>query len=274
MTSPPRPPRSRGITLVELLVVIGILGVLVGMLLPAIQSARESARRAQCGSNLKNIGLALANFHNARKSFPLGSDARSGTEHAWSSRILPFLEEDALARQINYQQPWDAPGANLAAADQDVAVYICPSSVFDSPGKQDYGGVIGTSLLPLPMGYGPQAAFGCGILIVSGPQQSQPIRAAQITDGLSTTLCVGESADSRDGAANRWACGRNCFAQTDDQIHNGDLGGLFSHHPSGAHGLFADGHVRLLTDDISEQVLGAICTRNGAEVISSADLAN
>jgi prepilin-type processing-associated H-X9-DG protein len=259
---------------VEVLVVISIVGVLFALAFPAVQSAREAGRLMQCRSNLKNIGIALANFHDARKSFPLGSDLLAGTEQAWSARILPFLEEEALYRQIDFRQPWNGPLANQAAANQDVSVYVCPSGLLSAAGKQDYGGVFGTSLLPLAWGSAPSAMFGCGTLIVSSAQQSVPVSAKKITDGLSVTLCVGEAVDRSDGLANRWACGRNCFAQTDTRVDTGQLGGLYSPHPGGAQGLFADGHVLLLTDDIDSIVLGSICTRNGAEVVSGSDLAN
>ena len=88
--------------------------------------------------------------------------------------------------------------------------------------------------------------------------------------GWSSTLCVGESVDRQDAQANRWACGRNCFAQNDQWVNMDELGSLHSTHPSGAHGLFADGHVVLLTDQIAPGVLGALCTRNGGELDASA----
>jgi prepilin-type processing-associated H-X9-DG protein len=264
----------RGFSVIELAVVIGIAGLLLAMLIPAVQAARESARGSHCANNLRNIGVALANFHAVRRSFPAGSEALAGTEQAWSSRLLPFIECDILAAHIDYTQPWNAPGPNLTAANQNLSIYVCPSGLTTYSGKQDYGGIQGTSLLPLTAGVGPTQAFGCGILIVTSSQQPSPVTAAKITDGLSVTLIVGESVDRQDESASRWACGRNCFAQNDQWVNMDELGSLHSNHPGGAQGLFADGHVVLLTEQIAPTVLGALCTRNGGEVDSNSTCTN
>ena len=134
----------RGFTLVELLVVIGIVGLLAGLLIPAVQAgARESARRTHCANNLKNVGLGLVNFLALRRTFPRPwqSDALAGTEQAWSSRLLPLVENVALADLIDYTQPWNAEGANANAANQDLPLYVCPSAQTVVAGKQDYGGI-------------------------------------------------------------------------------------------------------------------------------------
>jgi prepilin-type processing-associated H-X9-DG protein len=260
------------LTLVEILVVLGILGALGGILMPAVQAARESARRASCQNNLKNIGVALNNFLLIRRDFPVGCDALSGTQHAWSARILPFLEATAIANQIDFRQPWNAP-ANLAAASQDLPIYVCPSAVSSDIGKQDYGGIMGTALLQLKPGLGPQQAFGCGVLITTSPLQATAVTAARITDGLTYTLCVGESSDRADASASRWACGLNCFSQNEPHVDMDDVGSLHSEHPVGAHGLFADGHVQLLDDAIDAVVLGSLCTRNGNEIAGGGEAA-
>jgi prepilin-type processing-associated H-X9-DG protein len=135
--------------------------------------------------------------------------------------------------------------------------------VFD--GKQDYGGIIGTTLLPLPAGKGPHQTYGCGTLIVTSRDQAGPVRFQDITDGLSYTMAVGESVDRNPESAGRWASGLNCFSQNEPGVNLGGSGDLFSRHPNGAHGLFGDGHVRFLILTMDRQVLGAICTRNGGE---------
>src|SRR5437868_1405501 len=101
----------RGFTLIELLVVIAIIGVLVALLLPAVQSAREAARRSQCSNNLKQIGVALHNYHSAHDVFPLGSSyqpyappATSNGWDCWSAQalMLPFMEQNAIYGAINF----------------------------------------------------------------------------------------------------------------------------------------------------------------------------
>lgn len=257
--------RRSGMSIVEVLAAIGVIGFLIGMLMPAVQAARESARLKQCGGNLKNIAVALADFQSFHKSFPAGSEGLNGTEHAWSSRILPFLEMSSIAQPIDYDQPWNAPGANTTAADYSVPLYVCPSSLTRFPGKQDYGGILGTSLLPLRAGSGPRDAFGCGTLIVTSKQQPEPVTAAQITDGLSSTMAGGESVDRINGQAGLWACGRNCFSQNEASVVTTDIGSLFSFHPGCAQAWFCDGHVRVIREGIDREILGALCTRNGAE---------
>lgn len=257
--------RTHGFTIVELLVVISIVGVLVGLLLPAVQMARESARRIQCFNNLKNMGLAIHNFADVHRAMPLGNQSLSGTGHAWSTVILPYMEQPALFGQFDLKLAWDAPGGNTQAALSDLSVYRCPSALLDFPGKQDYGGIMGTSLLSLPLGEGPGDAFGCGAMIASNIKQPSPISLSTFTDGLSNTICVAESIDRNPGAAGRWACGLNCFSQGEVlSVHN-EQGDMESKHPMGVPALYSDGHVTLLSLSIDVKVLGAACTRNGGE---------
>lgn len=269
LTSPKHFRRSRtAFTLVELLVVIAIIGVLTGLLLPAVQAARETARRTQCSNNMKNIGLALHNFADAHKSLPVGSDQTRGTEQAWSAHILPYMEQAAVFGQIDFSQRWDAHSGNAAASRLNIPSYRCPSSITDFDGKLDYGGIQGTALTDLPVGFGANQAFGCGAIIVATPHQPHAVRMAGITDGLSQTLCIGESVDRNPESSGRWACGRNCFSQNAKEINTVGKGDLTSRHPQGAQALFADGHVRLLSDSIDSLALGAICTRNGQEIVA------
>ncbi len=263
--------RKRGFTLVELLVVISIIGILMGLLLPAVQMARESARRIQCASNLKNVGIALHNFADAYRTLPAGSESLKGTHQAWSGRILPFVEQSTVYSQIDFARPWDAVGTNLSASLNKVPIYICPSARLSFAGKQDFGGIIGTALLPLPAGLGPNDAFGCGTLISTSVEQRLPVKFAGITDGLSSTMAVGESTDRDElgTGSGRWASGHNCFAQNDLVGISRETGELFSLHPGGAHALFADAHIQLLPRTIDKLILGAICSRNGGEAIAS-----
>lgn len=259
----------RGWTLVELLVVISILGFLMGLLIPAVQAAREASRRTTCANHLRNQGVALNHYASLQSTYPAGCDGLRETFTAWSSYLLPFLEERSLWTALDLRRPWDDPSGNWAVANQQVAVYLCPSAITTFPGKMDYGGIRGTALVDRPVGSGPFDSFGCGVLISTNKDQPLPVAIATITDGLSHTLCVGESTDRDPRSSGRWAAGLNCFAQNEPAVNFGESGNLFSQHPRGAHGLFADGHLVLISSDIAPQVLGAICTRNGQEVNSS-----
>lgn len=134
-----------GFTLIELLVVIAIIGLMVGLLLPAVQSTREAARRMQCSNNLRQLGLGMHNYHSAYKQFPAGyssfvtSDG-SGPAWAhidpltwdaapgwgWGAMLLPFVEQTAAAQQLKYSEPIWSP-ANADAIDSELAVFLCPS---------------------------------------------------------------------------------------------------------------------------------------------------
>jgi prepilin-type N-terminal cleavage/methylation domain-containing protein/prepilin-type processing-associated H-X9-DG protein len=115
--------RRRGFTLIELLVVIAIIGVLIALLLPAVQAAREAARRAQCVNNLKQIGLALHNYHDVQGVLPMGRDSLSLSVH---SRLLPYVEQVPLYDAINFFFTYSA-APNSTALGAGVNVYICPS---------------------------------------------------------------------------------------------------------------------------------------------------
>ena len=128
--------RRSGFTLVELLVVIAIIGVLVGLLLPAVQSAREAARRSSCSNNLKQVGLAVQNYHDTKNRFPEGrirSEAKNtgapwNTENiSWMARILPYMEEQSLYNSIDFELSPGWNGVNNAVMKNKVATYRCPS---------------------------------------------------------------------------------------------------------------------------------------------------
>jgi len=117
-------PKTRpAFTLVELLVVIAIIGVLVGLLLPAVQAAREAARRMQCGNNLKQIGLATHNYESTFKCLPAGRSSQGLSSHA---ALAPYLEQGNAAEQINFTTTWNA-AENALARTFLVATFLCPS---------------------------------------------------------------------------------------------------------------------------------------------------
>ena len=123
--------KSRAFTLVELLVVITIIGILIALLLPAVQAAREAARRLQCSNNLKQIGLALLNYENARKCLPMGSV--SGLEHSAFVMILPYLEQTNLYEMYHFDQRIFAT-VNAPVTQTEVSSYVCPSD--DASGRR------------------------------------------------------------------------------------------------------------------------------------------
>ena len=273
----PAPPRA-GFSLVELLVVIGIIGLLVGLTLPALQSFRESARRTQCGTNLHAMGVALTAYESARRCFPPGDDAFSGHGHAWSSFILPFLDGETVARRINYAQAWNAPGGNAEIADLVLGTYVCPSGIQTFPGKQDYGGILGSAVVlhdddRLP----PDWEHG-GVLYATDAAHRSGVKAAQVADGLANTLLVSEGVDRGFHAMDnespignaRWACGTNCFLLSSRVINTPDVDSFNSHHRGGVQGLYADGRVAFMVDDTEPTVLMAICTKAGREPVGQA----
>lgn len=256
-------PRGRGFTIVELLVVIAIIGVLIGLLLPAVQASRDASRRAQCADNLHNIGVALHQYHDVHDSLPFGRIDPRGLEHAWSSAILPYLEHAELASRFDFKKPWDDPQRNAPLAATKIGIYVCPSSPHSFSGQIDYGGILGSSLTGLRWGFGPTHAFGAGALITQMPEQQRPARFASFSDGTSYTLAVGEAVGRRDSPAGQWASGWNCFPVQAAVSHESAALGIYSEHAGGAQGLFADGSVRFLSDGLEKRILGALATRNG-----------
>jgi len=289
-----------GFTLVELLAVLAIIGTLIGLLLPAVQRARETSRRMQCSNNLKQMGVALSNYEQANKRFPPGNDQAGERYHAWSSFVLPFLEQSTVSGRIDYSKHWDDRGGNSAIADLTIPTYVCPSGIKSFAGKQDYAGVLGSSI----NGNGQQLAIvngsdlqflTSGVLYATGttlyvpprydagtvPSQQPrlPARAAQISDGLSRTLLVIEAVDREQvGAADTrrsgdagWACGSNCCSLNSRVINmpGENDNGFRSLHFGGLYGLFADGHVTFVSDRIDAPSLVAICTKSGGETESA-----
>ncbi len=116
----------RGFTLIELLVVIAIIGVLIALLLPAVQQAREAARRSQCTNNLKQIGIALHNYHDTLGRFPLSRATPATKSYSAQSQMLGFLEQTALFNAINFDLGW-ALTVNATARSTEVNVFLCPS---------------------------------------------------------------------------------------------------------------------------------------------------
>ena len=279
-------------TLIELLVVIAIIGILVAILIPAVQAAREAARRATCKNNLRQIGLALHNYYDVRKILPTGwlgfdsagrPDPEGERAWGWASRILPFVEEDALAKSIRFDRSITDP-LNRAPRETVLPLYLCPS---DPPpptftlqreaggqplvdlSRSNYVGVYGTrELEEFPN-------EGDGIFF-----HNSRIQFKHILDGLSKTFIVGERSSHL--GSSTWVgvvpegeesmariVGSGDLPPNPANHDSGHLDDFSSAHSSGTHFLFADGAVNLIGDEIDPAVYKAMCTRAGQETARS-----
>jgi len=251
---------NRGFTLIELLVVIAIVGVLVSLLLPAVQAVREASRRISCSNNLHQIGIALQNYHTAFRRFPPGGievrpQVPRGKQLAWSAFVLPYMGETAAYEKIDFDYPFDHD-RNEAASKVVIGTYLCPSTPRDVPLIQgraatDYGGIYGERI----MGRNDPPR---GVMI-----HDQAIAFRDIIDGSSSTMMVSEDANFRDGQwINAWNLFDQAFPINRAPKFENDIR---SFHPQGANALFADGSVTFLNENIDLELLAAICTRNGHE---------
>jgi prepilin-type N-terminal cleavage/methylation domain-containing protein/prepilin-type processing-associated H-X9-DG protein len=190
-------------TLIELLVVIAIVGVLMGLLLPAVQKVRESAARAQCVNNLHQIALALHDYHDAQQSLPPGYFAAlpyvdGATDTApgwgWAAFVLPYLEQGPLFGQLNFTQPIP----NSPAIQAVVKLYLCPSDQYPPGAFPVHDGFGNTLCLAGPTSYA--ACCGSDASDTTAPTglgvfyRNSRIRLTDITDGTSQTILVGERA--------------------------------------------------------------------------------
>ena len=292
--------RRRAFTLIELLVVIAIIGILVSILLPAVQQARAAARRTQCKNNLKQIGLALHNYHDVHGVFPMGSSTETAPG-AWGmmAHILPYLELSTTYQLIDFEEYSCCTAVKLLQnatppkpdpSSKGIGVFFCPDD-FNS----------GTRILSGPTGPSPNT-YDCGHLFpgdylgVSGDVEGNPgcsgtvkgsgtfysmskTRITSIKDGTSNTIIVGERGIPSDWGWGWYLCGgtecehyisteRGLSPGQDVPSWQGTLRRFWSWHDGGAHFLLGDGSVQFLSYNMDFDTYRHLSTRAGKEIVS------
>jgi prepilin-type N-terminal cleavage/methylation domain-containing protein/prepilin-type processing-associated H-X9-DG protein len=295
-----------GFTLVELLVVIAIIGILVALLLPAIQAAREAARRTECQNRLKQIGLAMQNYHDTQKSFPMGRERTDQYGVSWAFRLLPEMEESAIYAsrdktkrvddEVNAHamrtpiQVYACPSRRSAAADRDFDNNDTPPLVTGVATLGDYAANAGRDWRT-----GMNTASGAVEIMssdaidgsVAGPIfTGSRINGRRVTDGLSKTLAVGERhippANSSgtdnmqeyhqgDTAFLSGDMPMTIFCGSDQGLASGQddpgLGKFGGPHPGVVMFAYLDGHVAPLAIDTDIATLQTLSTIAGDEVV-------
>jgi prepilin-type N-terminal cleavage/methylation domain-containing protein/prepilin-type processing-associated H-X9-DG protein len=281
--------RSRGFTLVELLVVIAIIGILVALLLPAVQAAREAARRVSCLNNVTQTGLALHNFEFHFEALPPGvtnSDGpirneAEGTHVSWIVKILPYLEQNPLAQRFD-QEAGAYADKNAQVRATQIRTLLCPSDPGLATNKEgtvarsSYAGCYHDVEAPIN-------DDNHGLLFLNSK-----VRYSQIYDGSSSTILLGEALTAVDGLG--WVSGtrdtlRNTSAievpgpqfgsraggagprEEKDKSDSLFVGGFGGHHPGGINVGFADGSTRFLPQTIDKQTLQQLGNRADGEIM-------
>jgi prepilin-type N-terminal cleavage/methylation domain-containing protein len=303
----PSPYSRHGFTLVELLVVIAIIGVLVALLLPAVQAAREAARRTQCQNNMRQLGIAAHNYHDVVGVFP--SAGTSSNEFSWNVHILPFIEQKNLYDQFDFNKGlYTSGGANQTGKNglalNKVDAFLCPASPVkrqmlsaphnvyatevvngQPPYTSHYYGVQGPKGASL--GGGTYTATGNtthGAFSIHGIMQCDgKVRFAQVTDGASNTFIFGELSWTSQTVGTRYRSWvRGCFdssnAANPTRNVNASINtfniGVFndiafgSQHPNGCNFCLADASTRFVSQNISLGTYKAAASRDGDENIS------
>jgi prepilin-type N-terminal cleavage/methylation domain-containing protein/prepilin-type processing-associated H-X9-DG protein len=297
----------RGFTLIELLVVIAIIAVLIGLLLPAVQKVRETAARIKCANNLKQIGLALHNYHDTNQWLPPGVTSAHVSDEGetdapgwgWAAHLLPYVEQDNLFRTIRFDLSIAAP-RNAAARVSPVAIYLCPSEsarrTFTAC-QEGANGMPGAPICDVAaanyVGMSSSEDVGDNDLDWNGVlYPNSRVRFADITDGLSQTFAVSERSQRHGEVTWTGAVPRAQTVPTDPNVggqsdsntamtlgyvgaatNPGEVGGVWasayhtSSHGIGSNFLFCDGHVKFLSSSIDFATFKALATRAGGEVI-------
>ncbi|WP_425396481.1 DUF1559 domain-containing protein [Aeoliella sp.] len=292
-------PQSAAFTLVELLVVIAIIGILVALLLPAVQAAREAARRTQCLNQLKQLALALHNYHDVHSAFPAGGISRV-SQFSWVGSVMPYMESETISDQLRDSERYRSQH-NLTVAVNSPKTFYCPSQqeqfsvlhpVFGVPDELANGvntktihyygiagpkGVIGTTRDEYEwVNQGPNGGFATsGILY-----KDSNVAMRRITDGTSQTLLLGEISWDDANIYRVWTrgCGSEWCASCKNIVYSPNLGeyttfnvgfndiGFGSNHPGGMHFAMGDGSSRFVSEEINLGVFKAMASRDVGEV--------
>jgi prepilin-type N-terminal cleavage/methylation domain-containing protein/prepilin-type processing-associated H-X9-DG protein len=301
------PARRVGFTLVELLVVIAIIGVLVALLLPAVQAARESARRMSCQNNLRQLGIALHSYHDTLQVFP--PHKLVSPDRNWLTLLLPYVEQGNLHSTYRFDLAWNAAG-NQTAVNTPIKILICPST----PGGMSRKDPVSSSITAAVADYATPNNMPAVAYTSSGvPQPADPtgiingqigVRMAQVTDGTSHTAFAVEDAgrpvhwlkSGRGPNSTSGGCGN-------DDVSGGRVGGAawadpagglpvhtfsttgltcpgpcamnctnnnepFAFHRNGINLVFADGSTRFVQQNIKLETFFAMMTKAGGELVS------
>jgi prepilin-type processing-associated H-X9-DG protein len=233
--SPPR--ASWGTILLRAVLGFAIIGILVGLLLPARRSVPEAGRRAMCINNLKNINLALLNYEESYHSFPPAYtvDAEGNRLHSWRTLILPYLDRNDLYRKVDFTKPWDDP-ANREVYDEDLAIFYCPSAVLPA-GQTTYVAVVA-----------PNGLF-------SG---SEGRKVEENVDGPSNTILVLETEPAR---SVHWMSPED----VDEEWLRNLANVVELSHPSGINVAYGDGRVTFLQQGTDEETIRALISIAGGD---------
>jgi prepilin-type N-terminal cleavage/methylation domain-containing protein/prepilin-type processing-associated H-X9-DG protein len=291
---PPHRRRASGFTLIELLVVIAIIAILIGLLLPAVQKVREAAMRAECYNNLKQLGLALHDYHDANGAFP-PSKQTTPTNHSWTPRVLPYIEQGNLYTRYNFAVNWDNAAVNDAnpggVGQTEIATFLCPAAPSGRRGSRnraviDYSPANQITRSTYTIKPPPSDPTHIGVL---GKDVAR--RITDILDGTTNTILLAEDAGrnqtwamgrlvSTGGSTGAWAnpgteitvggydiasgstpgaCAINCYNNNE----------IYGFHTSGANAVFADGSVHTLHPQVNINKIIPLITRASGDLVDT-----
>jgi len=277
--------RRQGFTLIELLVVVAIIGILIALLLPAVQSVRESARRMQCANNLRQIGLALHGYLEAHEVFPPAYTRDPG--HNMLTFLLPHLELQEVYDRYDWGRPWD-DAANRQATRVDLAVFVCPSAPSGRRYVADYATceyIVSTVRDELLAGghLSPRKDWD-GFFKKGDAGESAPSTSlANVRDGLSNTFMLYEDAGRPLGYSEGTATGSEGISgapwasedaefwiheicHTSRMFNCFNSNEIYAFHPGGANFLYGDGTVRFQPESMPPETFVSLFTRAGGDL--------